>query len=474
MTQNRPVWLVAALLGLACAVARAATPDLAARLPQVDAFVRSEMQRQKVPGIAVAIVGPKGVVAANGYGNANVENDVPVTADTIFQSGSVGKQFTAVAVMMQVEDGKLRLDDPITKYFTDAPASWRKITVRNLLTHTSGVTEYTDEGGGAASVDLRRDYTEDELVHIVYRLPLDFEPGTRWSYSNTGYLLLGALVHKVSGRFYGDVLHDRVFKPLGMASARVMSEADIVPHRAAGYRLERGVLKNQEWVSPTLNTTADGALYLSLRDYIAWDRGLRQGALLKPESWALVYTPVRLASGRTYPYGFGWSIDSSSGAPWYHHGGAWQGFCTYISRYVGEGITIVVLANMAGTDTARFVDGVAQILDDRLAMIEPVKPIPDNEPDVTARVKNLLDRAAHGQLERDEFASTISDFPALAKATQKELHALGTVRKVELLQRRDLGDDRVYTYAVTGEHEAVPFFFALAPDDKISGFEFYD
>src|SRR6478735_5222829 len=139
MKLYRLSYLAGGLLTVASGLTSAAPADFAARLPQVDNFVRSELQRQKVPGLAVAIVGPGGVVSAKGYGYANVEHDVPVTDETIFQSGSVGKQFTAVAVMMQVEEGKVALDDPITKYFTDAPASWRAIAVRNLLTHTSGI-----------------------------------------------------------------------------------------------------------------------------------------------------------------------------------------------------------------------------------------------------------------------------------------------------------------------------------------------
>jgi CubicO group peptidase (beta-lactamase class C family) len=182
-------------------------------------------------------------------------------------------------------------------------------------------------------MDYRRDYTEDELAQMAFGLTPEFPPGCRWNYSNTGYVLLGIIIHKASGKFYGDVLRERVFTPLGMSTARVISEEDIIPNRAAGYRRARGELKNQEWVAPKLNTTADGSLYLSLKDYIAWDRGLRTKKVLKPESWATINTPVTLTSGKRYPYGFGWSIDTVAGQLRIHHGGAWQGFQTYISRY---------------------------------------------------------------------------------------------------------------------------------------------
>jgi CubicO group peptidase (beta-lactamase class C family) len=353
----------------------AAAPDAAAvraRMPQVEALVLAEMQRQKIPGVAVGIVSHGEVIAGKGYGHANIELAVPVQADTVFQSGSLGKQFTAVAVMLQVQAGRLRLDDPLTKYFTGAPDSWRAITVRNLLNHTSGISDYTDEHDGKAGVDYRRDYTEEQLTKLAYTLPLQFPPGSKWHYSNTGYLLLGALIRKVSGRFYGDILNEQVFAPLQMNSARIISEADIVQNRAAGYRLVKGELKNQEWVAPSLNTTADGALYLSVQDFIAWDRGLRAGAILRPESWAEVYRPATLSGGRSYPYGFGWVVATWNGKPWYHHSGAWQGFETYITRYLADDLTLVVLTNLADCSPERVADGIAQLIDKGLPRGEEV------------------------------------------------------------------------------------------------------
>ena len=182
-------------LGLAQVAGRQSDP--------IDTIVRDEMRSQRIPGMAVAVITRGEVIRAQGYGLANVEHNVPVTDRTIFQSGSLGKQFTATAVMLQVQDGKLSLSDPIGKYF-DGPDAWRAITVRHLLNHTSGIPDYND-----GQLDYRRDYTEDELVKFAASLPLDFTPGAEWKYSNTGYILLGALVRKVSGAFYGDVLRDR-------------------------------------------------------------------------------------------------------------------------------------------------------------------------------------------------------------------------------------------------------------------------
>jgi CubicO group peptidase (beta-lactamase class C family) len=327
---------------------------------KVDEYIRTEMQAQQIPGVSLAVIKNGEIVLARGYGLANVEHQVPVKPETIFQSGSMGKQFTATAVMMLVEDGKLSLEDPITKYFTDAPESWNKITVRHLLTHTSGMTDYP------ADFDLRRDYTEDELVQRVKTIPLAFQPGERWSYSNLGYVMLGVLIHKVSGKFYGDFLQERVFKPLGMTTARVISEADIVPNRAAGYRLADGQLKNQNWVSPSLNTTADGALYLTVYDMSKWDAALYTEKLLKRSSLEQMWTPVKLNDGKTHPYGFGWALGAVRGHRIIEHGGSWQGFKSHIARYLDDKLTIVVFANQARANPAKLAHGVAAIYNPEL------------------------------------------------------------------------------------------------------------
>jgi CubicO group peptidase (beta-lactamase class C family) len=362
-------WVLAVLAVLLVAPAHAAQPVDVEALRE---FIRAERSRQQVPGVAAAVVRGGNVLLAEGFGLANVEHQVPVGTQTLFQSGSVGKQFTAAVVMLQAEDGRLALDDPLTRFFPDAPAHWRGITVRHLLTHTSGIPNYT-----AGLMDLRRDYTEDEMLHFAYGLKPEFAPGAGWNYSNTGYALLGFVVRRTSGRFYGEELADRIFRPLGMRTTRVISEAAIVPHRAAGYRLENGELLNQEWVAPETNTTADGALYLSLEDMLAWDRGLRAGAILRAESWKQVYTPVTLTDGSTRPYGFGWRITYVAGAPRYHHGGGWQGFSTHIARWIGVDLTIIVLTNLREAEPERFVAGIAGRIDPALVPAAEDEPAAD-------------------------------------------------------------------------------------------------
>ena len=330
---------------------------------RIDEYLRKEMQAQQIPGVALAVVRDGKIVLARGYGLANVEHQVPVKPETIFQSGSTGKQFTATAVMMLVEEGKLSLEDHITKYFPDAPESWRDITLRHLLTHTSGMTDYPPD------FDMRRDYTEDELWARIKPIPLAFKPGEKWSYSNLAYVTLGILIHKVSGKFYGDFLQERVFKPLEMSTARIISEEDIIPNRAAGYRVANGQLKNQSWVSSSLNTTADGALYLTVYDMAKWDAALYTEKLLKRSSLEQMWTPVKLNDGKTFPYGFGWGLGNIRGHHVIEHGGSWQGFKAQISRYVDDKLTIILFANQTRANQAKLAHDVAGIINPELAPV---------------------------------------------------------------------------------------------------------
>lgn len=332
---------------------------------QADAAVEAQRTAQKIPGVSLAVCRDGKLVKATGYGLANVELDVPVTPETIFQTGSVGKQFTSMAIMMLVEEGKIGLDDKLTKYIPESPAAWNEVTIRQLLTHTSGIADYGGEEQtmGKGVIDFRRDYTEEQLVEAFAKMPMDFAPGAKWSYSNTGYVLLGIVIHRVTGKFYGAFLQERIFQPLGMTSTIIISEANIVPHRSSGYRLVKGELKNQEWVSPTLNTTADGALYTNVLDLAKWDAALYTTKLIKQSSFEAMWTPVRLNDGKTYPYGFGWDLGPRNGHRAVSHDGAWQGFTMTIARYLDEHLTVIVMTNLDSDNSKpeKIVDDVAAI-----------------------------------------------------------------------------------------------------------------
>ena len=448
MTRTLRGALIAVLgVGLAALAVWAQTDDIGSK---VDNFVNSSIRQQKIPGLALAVMRDGQIIKAQGYGLSNIELNVPASPQTVFQSGSVGKQFTATGVMMLVEEGKVGLDDKITKYFPGAPETWNKITIRNLLTHTSGIKDYTDK-----NFDYRRDYTEEDLLKILQKLPFDFAPGDKWSYSNSGYMLLGILIRKVTGKFYGDFLQERIFRPLGMTTTRIISEQDIVPNRAAGYRLVKGVIKNQEWVSPSLNTTADGSLYFTVLDLAKWDAALYTEKLIKRSSLDEIWTPVKLNDGKTYPYGFGWRVHEMNGHRLIEHGGSWQGFTTGISRYVGDKLTVVALTNLDSRHARpeEIIHGVAGIYVPALTPPPPAKPIEDKEPQVTALFRDLLRKIEEGKADAAAFTEEAQKkwFPDRIKEYQEVLEDFGPAKAVDLLERKEEAGLRSYIYRLTFE-----------------------
>lgn len=305
-----------------------------------DRLILPYLSRHRIPGLSIAAARDGELLEARGYGLANVEHQTAATADTVYQLASVGKQFTAVLVLMLSERRLLSLDESAGLYFgVDA---WKEVTVRHLLTHTSGIS---DEG--YSRLNNRLDYNDEELVSAIAAAPLLAEPGDVWSYSNSGYILLGILIGKVTGRFYGELLQEWIFAPLGMNTARVISEADIIPNRAAGYYLEGDALKNQEYVSPSLNRTADGGLYCSVLDLAKWDRALHAGELISAASRESMWSAARLNDGRVCDYGFGWSIAITTAGRLVEHDGGWQGFSSHFARNLDNGISVAVLSNLA-------------------------------------------------------------------------------------------------------------------------------
>ncbi|HEX8567600.1 MAG TPA: serine hydrolase domain-containing protein [Pyrinomonadaceae bacterium] len=438
-----------------------------ATVTKVDEFIRAEMQKQKIPGVSLAVIKDGQIVYVKGYGFANVEHQVAVKPETVFQSGSIGKQFTAAAVMMLVEEGKINLEDKIGKYFADAPETWKNITIRHLLTHTSGMGDYPRD------FDLRADYTEDELYKRIKLAPLTFQPGEKWAYSNLGFVTLGILINKVSGKFYGDFLQERVFKPLGMTTARIINEADIIPNRASGYRLVKGEIKNQEWVSPTVNTTADGALYLTVYDMAKWDAALNGDKVLKKTSLEQSWTQTKLNDGKTFGYGFGWMLGEINGHRIIEHGGAWQGFKAMISRFPDDKLTVIVFANLINAHEKKLAHGVAAIYNSALAA--PVaRAIEDKEPKVTAFVKEFLQKTAAGQVSQEMFTTEAAAalFPDRLKQAGENLKSLGIFADIQLMERTEKDDKRIYRYRVNYRNFQDNFLMVtigLTKDNKIAG-----
>lgn len=356
----------------------------------IDDFVRGQLESQKAPGIALLVMRHGAIVKEQGYGYSNLELRVPVTPDTLFQSGSTGKMFAAAGILLLAQDGKLNLDDRLAMYYPDAPAAWHRVSIRQLLTHTSGIKDYAEINSG--DLDYRKDYTDDELLVAMQKLPFEFEPGTQWSYSNSGYLILGLLITKVTGKDYSDFLAERLFKPLGMQTTQLISERRVTPNRAAGYELDdHDVLVNQDWVAPGLNRTADGSLYFSLHDLAAWEKALEGRYFMREDSFATWWTAVRLSNGTRVPYGFGWRLSEQRGGPVVLHGGAWQGFRAAIVRYPEQQLAVMVLSNAAQVDATEIACEVAGLVDARLEVRSATSTLIPGDTALATTLRNVLE-----------------------------------------------------------------------------------
>jgi CubicO group peptidase (beta-lactamase class C family) len=430
------------------------------RADVLDDAIRAEMKRTNVPGVGVAVVRNGQIVLERGYGLANVEHDVPVTPKTMFQSGSVGKTFTAALIMLLAEEGKLRLDDPISRHLPTAPKAWELITVRHLLSHTSGL------GDPYRKLDMRKDYSDEELIALEATIPMLFAPGEKYSYSNMGYHLLGFIANKVGGKFYGDQLRDRIFAPLGM-STRIISESDIVPHRASGYEPARGVLKNQAWVAPQLNTTADGSLYLTARDLALWDIALYDNKILSNAIREASWTPAKLNSGASTQYGYGWQLSPRNGKRSISHGGAWQGFRAQLSRYVDDKLTVVVLANSGTARASKIADIIAGHYIPALAEKIEVA-IADTQPEVTARMRAVHASYAAGTAPiglTDRVAAILT--PARLKDLARMIGEWGPVQSVELLSAKLDGEQKRSRYRFVLASEIILYDMSIDKEGRI-------
>jgi CubicO group peptidase (beta-lactamase class C family) len=348
---------------------------------QVDEVVRAQMREQNIPGVSLAVMRDGKVIKATGYGLANLELKVPVTPEMVFHGGSLGKAFTATAVMMLVEEGKIGIDDKVSKYLPEAPSAWEKVTIRRLLTHTSGIRDIFGEDGDP-KYDFHRNYSEDELIRMFTAQTMRFSPGEKWSYCNAGYVILGVVIHRVTGKFWFEFEKERIFDPLGMNSIRLIGTDDVIPNRVSGYMLVNGQVKIEPWTAPGWYSTADGTLYFNVFDMAKWDAALNTERLIRRSTLEQMWTPVRLNDGSVYPYGFGWRVREVDGHRLIQHDGVDFAFTTRFARYVNDGISIIVLMNLGEDDEAlmptRMTDNIAAIYLPSLK--HPAPPISTGDP----------------------------------------------------------------------------------------------
>lgn len=344
----------------------AQTAGLAEKSSKVDSIM-SAVVRAGSPGAAVMVIEDGRVVHKKGYGLANVDANVPIDANTVFDLASFSKQFTAMGIMILAESGKLGYDDPLTKFFPEFPAYASKITVRHLLNHTSGLPDYM----GVFTRLGKRDFepTGREALGMLAEIPTPlFAPGAKWEYSNSGYVVLAQIVEKASGMSFPAFMKKNVFDPLGMSHTLVADEVrPKIANRAISYRPASDHFENIDY-TPLNRIYGDGNVNTSLEDLFKWDQALYTDKLVAQTTLEKAFTPGKLNDGSATTYGFGWMIGDLYGRRLVQHGGAWVGFRTYIARIPSERFTVIVLSNLASFRPQVVGDQIAHVyLDQKLA-----------------------------------------------------------------------------------------------------------
>lgn len=331
-------WALAAMVVLGAGAAAAGTKDLTKELDAVAAAAFAG----DGPGAAVLVVRDGKILLRKGYGLADLELGVAVRPEMVFRIGSITKQFTAVAVLMLAEEGKLDLASPITTYLPEYPEPEAVVTVEHLLTHTSGIPSYTDL---AEWLPLqRKDMSLEELIDMFKDRPLEFSPGERWAYNNSGYILLGAIIEQASGMSYQEFVRRRIFEPLGMTSSYYGDVDPIIPGRVRGYARGKDGFINAPYLSMTQPYSA-GSLMSTVDDLAVWNEALFAGSVVKSETLRRALAPFRLSDGRSTGYGFGWMMSSHGGHALVEHGGGIHGFTCHAIAVPEEKAYVVVLTN---------------------------------------------------------------------------------------------------------------------------------
>jgi D-alanyl-D-alanine carboxypeptidase len=416
-----PLAALAALLS-ACGGGKSdAPPSVSAsvisggKLNQIDDYAAAQMASQHVPGLTLVVTRNGVPVLEKGYGMADVGSATPAKAQTVYRIGSVSKQFAASAVLLLAQDGKLSLDQRFAQYFPVAPAAWKDITIRQLLQHTAGLQRDFQQYL-APVYDPNHNYTPDEVVQLMGTIPMQTAPGTTQSYSNIGYYLIGLLIERVSGRPYADFMRERMFTPLGMDTAALLTAPPVAGQTASGYDWNGVAWVRADAILPG-DDGAEGALRMSAQDLAKWDAALNTDRILSKASRDLLWTPARLNDGSSVQYGLGWVLDSINNLPYVWHNGQVGGFHSQLARHANEGWTVIVLCNLTDGRAEHIAAGVAERIDASLAW----KTVNDPQPQIAALARgaadDILANSFHPERYTAEAAQHLGDGLFAAYAT---------------------------------------------------------
>ncbi len=342
-------------LSAECLAAQA--PRLARLAARIDSGARALIASKATPSVAVAISRGGRTVYSKAFGKADLEQNVAAAPTTVYRIGSITKQFTAAAILSLVEDGRISLDDQLSKFFPDWPAAGRGVTVKQLLNHTSGIRDYTviPRWPRLMALPLPR----DSMLALFRDEPMDFAPGTDWRYDNSGYYLLGVIIERVTGEDYAAYLGRRLLRPLGLKATQYCTNSSLIPSRAPGYNVVAGGFTNAAPINVD-QAFAAGALCSTADDLLAWTRGLQGGRVITPASYRLMTTPIPLPNGKDQQYGFGLGVGRLAGHRVISHNGGINGFNAQMANYPDDSLIVAVLVNVESREADRFERMVSQ------------------------------------------------------------------------------------------------------------------
>jgi len=324
---------------------------------KIDSLAAANLADGRVSGFSIGVKKGDDLLLAQGYGLADLDNQVPAGPHTVYGIGSITKQFTAAAILLLADKGVVSLDDPLTKFFPDYPTHGYYVTIRHLLTHTSGVRSYPSDDTPSETLPL--DISDLELLARIDAEPFDFAPGQSFRYSNAGFVLLGMIVEAVSGQTYAEYLQEHIFEPLGLTRSSVCDARRITPGRARGYALEGGTLLHAARVSTT-HMGGAGALCSTVFDLLSWTSALKSGRVMTKSGYEAMVTPAVLADGTEVPYGFGLRVRARlEGRLSVAHGGGVPGFSSQLDHFPEADLTVAVISNTYGDHARLTADAIA-------------------------------------------------------------------------------------------------------------------
>ena len=437
---------------------------VSAKYDAVDRYVQDTLKERNIPGAVVAVIKDGKIVKMQGYGLASVEFGVPVTTKTVFEIGSVTKQITAAAIMMLVEDGKVSLDEKLSVYIPNTPSQWKDVTVRHLLNHTSGIPSYSVLGGFELSLRM----TREDFVKKFNDLKLDFEPGTKYAYNNSGYNLLGYIVESQSGMSYWKFLDERIYKPLGIKTAGDRDPRFIIRNRATGYEFTNGSLTGRD--GNLTDLFAAGAIVMSIDDLVKWENSLRNGTLLRKDSLKEMWTPLRFNDGREHPYGLGFRLSPIRETRLVAHSGQTAGFGTSISRFVDDDLTVIAITNLGEDGMGTLLAlGVAKHYLPKLSLAR-VKLASGEDAQISAMVRRAVDERLANSPSQELFNSQAvrAMTSSRAKARNQRIAAFGPVESMIYVGTDySFNFDKIHRYLIRTKNRLFLWRFAFDEENKI-------